>query len=297
MAAAAVLVSGAYMVARHFVYRAMPVVEPLGRGWFEMRDDGPRIEVSEAAREKIRGRTHRVYPELPRGIALHVGGRVEAPLLFRSPELFLRRDAVMCVFRLLALAILLGVTVRAGGWRRWGWGRGLPPAGGAVLAATSADVVFDHLAYGTRPDIDAAWLAAGWLTTVPVALFEEVAFRSLLFLALRERLSPRWAAVLSSTAFTLWHYEAQPISLGIFVFGLAACAALHGGVGLAWLIFAHWLVDTLWFHLAAPPPLWWAWHAASASMWAAFFGALYLLGRPASQEAPAGGPQAVPQPL
>ncbi|MFH1619882.1 MAG: CPBP family intramembrane glutamic endopeptidase, partial [bacterium] len=134
-----------------------------------------------------------------------------------------------------------------GGWKRWGWGMSATLRGCFLLSVVTAMIL---LANGSESSYSAFQIIIGWLATMPVALFEEAAFRSLLFLSLREQMSPLKAALLSSLIFAVFHIEAQPVYgwPDIFVYGLGACAALHNGVGLAWLILSHLLVDGIWYH-------------------------------------------------
>ncbi|MFH1620155.1 MAG: hypothetical protein ABIG11_09685, partial [bacterium] len=39
-----------------------------------------------------------------------------------DPDAWFRRDLVMSIPRLAALALCILVTIRCGGWKRWGWG-------------------------------------------------------------------------------------------------------------------------------------------------------------------------------
>lgn len=168
-------------------------------------------------------------------------------------ETWFARDLIMSVPRLAGFAACLAVARGFGDWRSWGWGRFFRGdlAGWLLLLAAVAMEVLGHLAAGSGSSFGPGLLLAGWLSTVPVALFEETAFRSLLFLALRERFHVLPAALISSVLFAVYHFEAQPIAMWphIFIFGVAACAALQRGVSMPALILAHLFVDGAWFHV------------------------------------------------
>lgn len=166
-----------------------------------------------------------------------------------------RRDLVMTAPRLAAFAACGAIIHRNGGWRRWGWTGAITARGALLLALSLANLLNGHWLFHSSTDLGASRLALGWLSSVPVALFEEAAFRSLLFLSLRERHSPLAAATLSSLAFTVFHVQAQPL-FGwpqIFVFGLAACAALERGTGVWAIALEHLIADGLWYHFRVGP--------------------------------------------
>ena len=171
------------------------------------------------------------------------------------------RDLVMSAPRLTALLACLIYSRRSGGWTEWGWTFSLTRTGAIALALVTGMELLLHFAHGSGSDLPPWVILFGWLATGPVALFEEAAFRSLMFLSMRRQLSPRLAALLCSTLFMVYHVEAQPVEHWphIFVFGLGTCAAIQCGAGLGWLIAAHWLVDGAWFHLTTGPGSSWAW--------------------------------------
>lgn len=194
-------------------------------------------------------------------------------------EAWFWRDLAMTGPRLAGLLACLLISRRARDWNGWGWNSAMTLAGGAALALAGTLEILHRLMGGSEAVFGGARLAAAWLATGPVALFEEAAFRSLLFLSLRERTSPRLAALLSSALFAVYHFEAQPVESWprIAAFGLAACAALHRGAGLWWLIGVHWLVDGLWFHVGAGAPSDWAFGPARLLFWAVPLASLALL--------------------
>ena len=195
------------------------------------------------------------------------------------------------IFRRLNLYVLAALMAHAGsgrgglaavGLRREGFGRSL--VGGAVLGfSLSAPPLFflykpilldTPLEYGPISKLTRRELAGELFLRLPlhVALLEEVAFRGLLYRALRRQMSPERAIGLSATAFALWHFAVTAASAAQTNLDSAArlplplrshvqlIAVLGGmlstglaGVGFALLrersgnlagpVLAHWLVD------------------------------------------------------
>lgn len=163
-----------------------------------------------------------------------------------------RRDAWMSLPRLAGLAACLAVMARGGPWEHWGWHLRAPAAPAAL--AGSVVLVYALIFIPERREIyGPAQKALGWLTTLPVAFFEEACFRGLLFLSLSRLWAPLPAALLSSLAFTVYHLQAQPLSdwPSIFAIGALWAACLQAGVGLPWLALSHEVADALWFHAGA----------------------------------------------
>ena len=181
---------------------------------------------------------------------------------------WLNRDMVMSVPRLIGLILCLLVISRRGGPRRWGWGFRLAWLGGAALVLTTAMEIFLMKSPAAEATFSPRQLLLGWLSTGPVALFEEAAFRSVLFLSLRRRMSPLAAALLSSLAFAVYHIEAQSVTVWpyTFAFGMGTCAALDQGVGIGALVAAHWFVDGVALHLTGGPVSRWSWLGDSVFM-------------------------------
>lgn len=167
-------------------------------------------------------------------------------------------DVAMTLPRLAAFCLCLMVaacSMRPG----WAWeSRHAPHSAFAWLLAAAAGLGTVATALGTHLHLTAMQRVSMIATTVPVALFEECGFRGLLFLSLAGRMRPWLAGLLSSVLFAVWHYPTHGVlSLPhIFFFGLACCGALHQGVGLTWLVLAHFLVDAWAVALggAAPSP-------------------------------------------
>jgi membrane protease YdiL (CAAX protease family) len=146
-----------------------------------------------------------------RWIAVTLAVMVAGFWLVRSVEF----DVVIAVgaaFVLLVVGHRSGLTWAEIGFSRTTWRRGLVWAAGAflivgvvyaILLLTPLDVLLDDDRYddGWRQ----AWLTA--LVVVPLAtvLWEEVAFRGVLWAQLRHYWSTRVATVVSSLLFGVWH--------------------------------------------------------------------------------------------
>lgn len=166
-------------------------------------------------------------------------------------DLWFRRDLVMGLPRLAGLALCLLVAGLYGGWRRWGWHGGAPAGPCVLLAVLFVGYLLQFLGRAKVASFTPGQIGLGWLATVPVALFEEAAFRGLIFLGLTERLSPRKAALASSFLFMVWHFQAQSIGSwpSIFLYGMASCGALYAGVGLPVQAVVHEVVDSVWYFI------------------------------------------------
>lgn len=159
----------------------------------------------------------------------------------------LRREAWTGVARCLALLACLFLIRRYGDWRAWGWHLGASRAPLLLLMLAWSGIELRRLMeMASEPvPLTATYMLGIWATMIPVAVFEETCHRSVIFTSLKERMSPWRAAWVSSLIFAVWHIGAQPLSGWpvIFAFGMAACAALHRGLGLPWIMAVHWLVD------------------------------------------------------
>jgi len=184
-----------------------------------------------------------------------------------SWERWFIRDIYMSIPRLAALGLCLAVMRTNGGIGQWAWHWRLQPLSGALVAGLTASDILRWAGESRAARFSSMQIGVGWITTLPVAFFEEFCFRGLLFTALRDRLGARGAAFASSALFAVYHVQAQGLTEWpkIFVFGIGACAALHRGAGLPWLILSHELIDGAWFHFGsdgalrpASPWLYWA---------------------------------------
>lgn len=181
-------------------------------------------------------------------------GFIQARLL--NPHdwgLWFRRDLIMGIPRLAGFALCLLVAGRYGGWRRWGWHGGAPLGPSALLVVLCLGYLAQFLGRAKVVTLTPGQIGIGWLATIPVALFEEAAFRGLIFLGLTERMSARKAAIASSLLFMVWHFQAQNLAEwpSIFLFGMVACASLHAGAGLPVLAVVHELVDSVWYFIGS----------------------------------------------
>ncbi len=168
-----------------------------------------------------------------------------------SVDLWSLRDMCMSVPRLVALGACLWVAGKRGGLRAWGWRLGFAGEAVPFLAAGVAGFILPMALVKHGGAFSPDEVVVGWLSTGPVALFEEACFRGLLYLGLRSRWGARRAAIASAALFAFYHLQAQPL-IGwpkIFLFGVVYCAALELGAGLPWLAAAHWLADGLYFNL------------------------------------------------
>jgi len=98
----------------------------------------------------------------------------------------------------------------------------------------------------TGPKSPSYIIAGLFLTTIPVALFEEYAFRGPLLTDLSRRFSAPMGVLLSSVVFTVFHFQAQPLTFwgAIFLMGVILANLRLRGLSLGWLAATHFLVDT-----------------------------------------------------
>ncbi|MBI3550958.1 MAG: CPBP family intramembrane metalloprotease [Elusimicrobia bacterium] len=185
-------------------------------------------------------------------------------------DIWLRRFAVRsATLRPATLAACLTLAASQGGLGRWGWRSKRPTRAFLLGCAASAAFASLYLARASTVVFSHGQLAVGWASAASVALFEEALFRGLIFLSLRARLGAFGAALASSAVFTFYHTVAVDCWASIFMFGFCACACLHAGLGLPWLMLLHALVDGAWFHSGADfrlpvaqPAVFWLAHAA-----------------------------------
>jgi membrane protease YdiL (CAAX protease family) len=163
-------------------------------------------------------------------------------------DAWLARFAVRSVFlRTAAFGACLLIAWRLGGLKRWGWNLGRPWQALALAALASGAFASLYFARESTAVFTPLQLAIGAASAIPVALFEEALFRGLIFLSLRPRLGAFGAAIAASAIFTLYHTAATNSWAMIFMFGFIACACLHAGLGLPWLMVLHAMVDAVWF--------------------------------------------------
>jgi uncharacterized protein len=212
------------------------------------------------------------------GLAIWARGRGD------YPEALFRRLNPAFVLIMLAYAARRPGGLAAVGLRRQGLWRSLLRGAGLGLALSGPPLFFFYrpllldtpLEYGPIARLTRRELLMDVLVRVPtgIALLEELAFRGLLYAALRRHLPAAWAIAGSSAAFAGWHLAVtatsaaqtnlseaarlprflspyvQPIAVagGMLTTGLAGVAfgLLRERTGnLAGPILAHWIVDGL----------------------------------------------------
>jgi membrane protease YdiL (CAAX protease family) len=92
-----------------------------------------------------------------------------------------------------------------------GWSIRFPRRGLLILLFATGGFSLYFLSLTKTISVPENEQLAGWLATFPVALFEETCFRGLLFLSAERIWGTAAGAFISSTAFTLYHWGAQPI--------------------------------------------------------------------------------------
>lgn len=232
------LVVLAYMGARFVIYERIPIVEIREATLIDKT-----AAATEASMDYFSDRRGMGYTELYRK-------NLDARTRIMRWDWWVKRDLWVCLPRAFGLAAVLWLMWAAGGLRRWGWHGGAPVSSAGMMTAFAAAWIAGFAGYGKGVEFTSAQTTAAVAATVLVALWEEAAFRGAIFLALKERFSPRTAAVLSSILFAVYHIQALHFLdwPKTFLFGIAACAALHAGVGLPWLAGLHWAVDAAWIH-------------------------------------------------
>jgi membrane protease YdiL (CAAX protease family) len=168
-----------------------------------------------------------------------------------DPPSWVARDLLMTGPRLAACAACWAALIVLGGPRRWGWTWSAPPLGVVIAIGAVVGVEISSFGrWGAHTFTDAQILQNLWLT-VFVACWEEVCYRGLAYRGLLERFDPATAAILSSLLFMVMHVQAQSLDAWpmIFAYGMMSCAAAQEGLGLPWLILAHWVADVVVFAL------------------------------------------------
>ncbi|UPT72635.1 MAG: CPBP family intramembrane metalloprotease [Elusimicrobiota bacterium] len=158
-------------------------------------------------------------------------------------------DAWKTIPRLGALAACWWA-MRPAGPRAWGWTA--PSGAGAALAFAACFALGLKFLDNGPGDFGAGEKAVGVLLTIPVALWEELCYRGLLFQGLRREMSALRAALISTAVFTVMHWGSIGVAgwPEIYLTGFVWCGAAALGAGLPALAVSHWLVDSVWFWLA-----------------------------------------------
>jgi membrane protease YdiL (CAAX protease family) len=226
-ALAALAIMAALMAARHEIYARMPATKPCASD----PECPPRMRA-----------LFRSYPYRP-------GMFDDVPIF--DPAAWSRRDNVMDLPRAAAFLACLAAMAALGGLGRWGWTGKWTAAGAGLLAAAGLGFMLGDAGMGART-FARGQIAAGIGSTFFVVLWEETCFRGLLYRGLRDDLSPAAAAILSSAAFMVMHWQAQGTESWpwIFCYGVLSCAALEDGAGLIQLFVVHWIVDSAYFFTA-----------------------------------------------
>lgn len=152
----------------------------------------------------------------------------------------------MSVPRLAAFGTLLFLNRT---WRSSAFDWRLKDVGRALLfGGLLVGICVCYYAGSTGPKVPWFVVAGLPLTTIPVALYEEYAFRGPLLTGLCQRSSPLMGILLTSVAFTAYHLQAQPLSCWgeIFLFGVILANLRVRGLSLGWLAATHLLVDIVW---------------------------------------------------
>ena len=159
-------------------------------------------------------------------------------------------------------------TQRIGDSLKWGLGLGLALVAPAFLALALPEEAVTLEDPRVGPDVSYADLAFRTLVRIPLgtALFEEVAFRGVLYGVWARQAGIRWAFVGSALAFALWHVRptfelmegidvlSNPFLLALGVLG-GVLATVLAGLFFNWLrlktggiygpVLTHWLVNAL----------------------------------------------------
>jgi membrane protease YdiL (CAAX protease family) len=180
-----------------------------------------------------------------------------------SLETWFIRDAIMSVPRLAAFGALLILNrtwhSSAFDWQLKDFGRALL-YGGLLVAM----FIFYHSG-SVGPKFPSSMVAALLFTTVPVALFEEYAFRGPLLTGLCQRSSPLMGILLTSGIFAVFHLQAQPLSHWgrIFLIGVILANLRVKGLSLGWLAATHFLLDIVWIFYRSRTPTMTSFHGVA----------------------------------
>lgn len=164
-----------------------------------------------------------------------------------SQETWFARDAVMSVLRLSAFTTLFLFN------RTWNLARfdfPLKDLGRIALWGLVPLALWAYYFSGSHGDPFAPWMIAlGTLTSLIVGLCEEYTFRGPLLATLRQDLSAFSTIFLSSVIFTLYHFQAQPVSSWgmVFLTGVILANLRLRGLSLGSLALLHGLIDASYF--------------------------------------------------
>ncbi len=179
---------------------------------------------------------------------------------------FIRQDIFITGFRLLLLYFMLALARLAMSRKELGFQRGpVWPAAIAGLLFISIDLI--RLAPWVPVQAKPIYFILEMAINLLVAVNEEISFRGLFYVCMREMKGENWAIYFVSALFALMHWGYQSLAAfpSIFLTGVAFAKLRSMGVSLTVLILIHWVLDFLYFifppyHNQFPIPLFTAMH-------------------------------------
>lgn len=171
---------------------------------------------------------------------------------------WVQRDAVMNGPRLVGILLLTLASVHTRSESFLGLTRrGLGPAT-LVMLALIAQLTVNRWVQPPG-DYPTHLLFSLTLSSVIVGVFEELLFRGAILSSLSAALRPRYAILISSALFTVYHVQAQAIMgwPGIFLFGILMSRMRLDGISLWALMAIHATYDALLFWISASPVFSW----------------------------------------
>jgi len=165
------------------------------------------------------------------------------------PGGWIATDTMMDLPRLLCFALALVVGLKLWGRRGLGLHADRVVAGIGIGAASVVLGLLGNFSRAPTAGYPAHVLAVLAVSSLIVALHEELVFRGVIFTGLRDWLGSQVAIWISSVLFVVYHVQAQPLAEWptIFLFGVLYAVLRDRGVGLWWLILAHAALDALVF--------------------------------------------------
>jgi membrane protease YdiL (CAAX protease family) len=161
---------------------------------------------------------------------------------------FFVQDVILSFFLLALFFAMLGLAQKALTDEAMGFRKGpllLPVVVGGLMLAVNFIRLFRASPIQAKP----IYFILELLINLLVAANEEISFRGLFYVGLREMKNENWALYLGTALFTLMHWGYQPLGgfPMIFISGLILAKLRSRGVSLTVLIVIHWLVDFLSF--------------------------------------------------
>jgi membrane protease YdiL (CAAX protease family) len=165
-------------------------------------------------------------------------------------EDWFHRDTLMTFPRLICFFLALIVL----GWSRSEWTRlrVTPFVSGLILMAIWT---FDY-SQSTGPRFETWMILIGILTSFIVGLFEETLFRGAFFHGLSQRFSIQATILLSTTAFAVFHIQAQTLAMWVPIFftGMIFANLRARGATLLELSLIHGAIDAAFFFFPSINP-------------------------------------------